>query len=670
MDKRRRFTAQQVLDEIIGDDDSDFDPDIEDSRSESSESTETSSNNAPAFNIASIEPQASTSTGISCDNSTTRPVRLARGRGRAFDAELFDFETENDTSSESESENAPTRPVVTARRRGRGRGRGGVNRNTQPAVDNVNEAPPPAETDENGWSLLDFQPELLQFAKHSGLLIDMDDNASCLDFFSLFIGEEQIALFVNQTNLYAQHCCESRPDASPHSMFAKWKPVTVQEMKVFLALTINMGLLWKPEIKQYWSTDPLCTTPFWGDYMARDRYLAILGFFHLVDNQGMRNREDKIHKVRPLFDHLATRFKDVYYPQQELSVDESMIPWRGRLSFRMFIPSKPTRYGIKMYCCCEADTGFVCRMQVYTGAGPNGPEKNHGENVVKRLTQDFLGKGHTIYMDSFFSSVALYEYLRQNNTMAVGTVISGRVGMPRSLHPKELKLKKGEFRFRRKGNLLCLRINDRKNVSFLSTRHTAATGEAPPSAHRNQDAPPVTKPVVILDYNANMDGVDNFDQNLGYYSFYRKTVKWWKRMAFHLIHLAKVQAYILYKQQVRRPKTQYEFTKDLIRQLLSDVPLKVKINGPKRDAPVAERLTARHFSCHIPATESKAYPQRLCHVCSFRDPQKEARYLRKKETRYMCEQCNISMCYEPCFKIYHTKEDYKEAAKLALNLEF
>lgn len=289
MDKRRRFTAQQVLDEIIGDEDSDFDPEIDDSRSESSE---TSSNNAPAVNIDSMEPQPSTSTGISCDHSNTRPVRLARGRGRTFDAELFAFETEIDTSSESESENVPLRPVVTARRRGRGRGRGGVNtqiqnRNAQPGVEN-NEAPPPAEMDENGWSLLDFQPELVPYAEHSGLLIDMDDNASCLDFFSLFIGEEEIALFVEQTNLYAQQCCESAPDAAPHSMFAKWKPVTVQEMKVFLALTINMGLLWKPEIKQYWSTDPLCATPFWGDYMARDRYLAILGFFHLVDNQGIR----------------------------------------------------------------------------------------------------------------------------------------------------------------------------------------------------------------------------------------------------------------------------------------------------------------------------------------------------------------------------------------------
>ena len=52
-----------------------------------------------------------------------------------------------------------------------------------------------------------------------------------------------------------------------------------------LALTINMGLMWKPEIKHYWPMEPLCATPFWENYMVRDRYLAILVFFHLVNNE-------------------------------------------------------------------------------------------------------------------------------------------------------------------------------------------------------------------------------------------------------------------------------------------------------------------------------------------------------------------------------------------------
>ena len=135
----------------------------------------------------------------------------------------------------------------------------------------------------------------------------------------------------------------------------------------------------------------------------------------------------------------------------------------------------------------------------------------------------------------------------------------------------------------------------------------------------------------------------------------------------HLIHLAKVQVYILYKESVRKPKSQYEFTKDLIRQLVGNAPMKKSFT--RRNPPELERLTGRHFITHVPSTKNKKYAQRHCHVCSFRDPSKENRYLRK-DTRFMCEQCDLAMCFEPCFKIFRTRKDYKAAAKEALNLNF
>ena len=40
MSKRQRFTVRQVLDEVFADPDSDYDPDVEDNRSESSKSSD------------------------------------------------------------------------------------------------------------------------------------------------------------------------------------------------------------------------------------------------------------------------------------------------------------------------------------------------------------------------------------------------------------------------------------------------------------------------------------------------------------------------------------------------------------------------------------------------------------------------------------------------------
>ena len=119
-------------------------------------------------------------------------------------------------------------------------------------------------------------------------------------------------------------------------------------------------------------------------------------------------------------------------------------------------------------------------------------------------------------------------------------------------------------------------------------------------------APPAPEPdgelkqSVVLDYNKHMNGVDSFDQNLGYFSFHRKTMKWWKRLAFHLIHLAKVQAHTLHKIHSPKPLPQKEFTQELIRQLLKDVPMKPDKVDKRRSLPDIDRLTGRHFIRKVP----------------------------------------------------------------------
>ncbi|GFO01256.1 PiggyBac transposable element-derived protein 4-like [Plakobranchus ocellatus] len=141
-----------------------------------------------------------------------------------------------------------------------------------------------------------------------------------------------------------------------------------------------MGLVCKPDVKSYWSTNPILETPFFKKMMTCNRFLALLSFFHLVNNENQPTRNDpnrdKLFKTRRLMDHLNTRFPAVYYPEQQLAVDESMMPFRGRVEFRQYLPSKPIRYGLKLYlCCCESSSGYVLLMKFYTGANTTGPEE-------------------------------------------------------------------------------------------------------------------------------------------------------------------------------------------------------------------------------------------------------------------------------------------------------
>ena len=67
---------------------------------------------------------------------------------------------------------------------------------------------------------------------------------------------------------------------------------------------------------------------------------------------------DALYKVRPLIDLLRECFRKVYYPGMELSVDESLVLYKGQLKFKQYIRTKRARFGIKLYELCTS-TGIT-----------------------------------------------------------------------------------------------------------------------------------------------------------------------------------------------------------------------------------------------------------------------------------------------------------------------
>ena len=51
-----------------------------------------------------------------------------------------------------------------------------------------------------------------------------------------------------------------------------------------------------------------------------------------------------------------------------------------------------------MYFCCEAGSGYISRMNMYSGKQGNTAEKDHCVNVVLELISVFHGHGHSVYM--------------------------------------------------------------------------------------------------------------------------------------------------------------------------------------------------------------------------------------------------------------------------------
>lgn len=84
--------------------------------------------------------------------------------------------------------------------------------------------------------------------------------------------------------------------------------------------------------------------------MVRDRYLS----------HELGRTDDRLSKIRGITNMLRKSFNDAFHPFQKLCLNNSLL-YKGRLSFKQYIPMKRNRFGIKSYMLCDCRTGYVER---------------------------------------------------------------------------------------------------------------------------------------------------------------------------------------------------------------------------------------------------------------------------------------------------------------------
>ena len=355
--------------------------------------------------------------------------------------------------------------------------------------------------------------------------------------------------------------------------------------------------------------------------------------------------------------------------------------FKGRVSFLQYLPKKPTKWGMKAYVLADSSNGYVYNWKLYTGryititihswvaiihkllfdAGkdkslPPG-EKSHPHTVVLELLQGLEGRGHHVYVDNYYTSPALFSDLQDKGFGACGTVRANRRGLPIEI---KATLARGEtISVPMDKSMMALKWMDKRPVTMLSTIHDdSMTTKIRRKRRREGEKEEILKPVVVDQYNQFMGGVDRSDQLLSYYGFSHRTVKWWRRAAFHLLDMAVVNTYVLYSSVQKGKKLTHEqFRIELAKELLLQASVKVSDDMPachgrlQRPLPPQARLTDRHFPSHLPPSPSKRRGQKECVVCS------KKRGRARKTTSFMCNECHHPMCVTPCFELYHTKVD-------------
>lgn len=263
--------------------------------------------------------------------------------------------------------------------------------------------------------------------------------------------------------------------------------------------------------------------PLYRSALSRDRFKLILRTIRFDESRSRLDRQ-KIDKAAPISDlwrALQVNLANNYYPKRTVTVDEQLFPFRGHTKFTQYIPSKPAKYGIKIFWLCDSSNGYPLVGELYLGK-PIGGERqtNIGETTVMNLVAKYHNSGLSVTTDNFFSSWHLARNPKQNGMGFIGTLRANKAVIPMEIHPRpkvradpktnipaDPGSQPGEARYCFNTDATLLSLSTKKKcVYFLSTIHD---GEC---------KMPNGKEEINDYYNKTKRGVDVMDQKVSKYT--------------------------------------------------------------------------------------------------------------------------------------------------------
>ncbi|XP_044766245.1 piggyBac transposable element-derived protein 4-like [Coccinella septempunctata] len=452
-----------------------------------------------------------------------------------------------------------------------------------------------------------------------------------IECLKLFINEIIVRIITISTNIYIdniQNRFQRVRDA---------RKTDEREMSAFIGILFLIGTFRssRKNLKKIW--DNSRGSGIESCYLAmsenRFRFLLRCVRFDNVETRNERRELDKLAPIRELFENFLVNFQANFIPSEFLTVDEQLLAFRGRCGFKQFIPSKPAKYGIKMFALVDAKTSYTMNLETYVGLQPEGPYKlnNSGEEIVLRLVQPIAGTNRNVTGDNWFSSVPLVEkLLRHHKLTYIGTLRKNKREIPPEFLPhKKTEEKSSIFGFKEECTLVSYCPKKNKSVLLLSSMHHCKTIDVDTGVDK--------KPIIITDYNRTKIGVDLVDQLCNNYNVARNTRRWPMVVFYDLLNISGINALCVFKaNHPRQTVSRSEFLEKCAWELIKP---QIEVRSTILQLPVEIRRRARHLlgvSEVLPAPPNR--PQNYvgrCLICPRSD---------NKSTRKYCYKCNRYTC--------------------------
>nr|CAI5865669.1 unnamed protein product [Callosobruchus analis] len=337
------------------------------------------------------------------------------------------------------------------------------------------------------------------------------DATNILEFWNVLLDDEILSVIVTHTNQEIVRKTQNIANLQSYQ-----DPTTIVEIKALIGLLYKAGVKWNSGLNVFelWSLRD--GESIFRMTMPLNRFKFLISALRFDDKstRDTRKKQDKLAAIREVWDKFIKNSTNSYTPYEYCTVDEQLMRFRGKCPFRIYMSSKPDKYGTKIVMLNDARTSYMVNAIPYCGKvdTQNEPVPSY---YVRKLSEPIRGTNRNITVDNWFSSISLFnDMLKDHKLTMIGTLRKNKREIPPTFLTNKLP-GRSLFGFDSNKTLVsyCPRAN--KVVLLLSSMHF--------DDYVDQET---GKPQIVLDYNRTKGGTDTFDQLCHTYSVSRKTRRW------------------------------------------------------------------------------------------------------------------------------------------------